>query len=111
MTDSTTVLCARPPWSWNDKLPGNRGATAHLLTQTLEQIAHTELPHLHQNAVLFLWRSPSRLSDALQVCQMWGFEPKAEMVWIKTTSQGNRAFGMGRIVRGEHENVPHCYPG
>jgi N6-adenosine-specific RNA methylase IME4 len=33
----------------------------------------------------------------------WEFTPKTEIVWIKQTTTGKRAFGMGRIVRGEHE--------
>jgi N6-adenosine-specific RNA methylase IME4 len=98
-----TIITADPPWKWDDKLPGERGASAHLLPQTLESLCETELPPLGHDAVLFLWRPASRLGDALRVASAWGFEPKTELVWIKTTVKGNRAFGMGRIVRGEHE--------
>ena len=98
-----TILTADPTWAWNDKLPGERGAAAHLLTQTVEQIAHTELPLLDPDSVLFLWRPASRLEDALYVCRAWGFEYKTEIVWLKTTVSGKRAFGMGTITRGEHE--------
>lgn len=101
-----TVLTADPPWSWNDKLSGeNRGADEHLDTLSVDQIAHTKLPALEQDSVLFLWRPASRLADALLVAQAWGFTPKTEMVWVKTTVKGNRHMGMGRIVRGEHETV------
>jgi N6-adenosine-specific RNA methylase IME4 len=98
-----TILTCEPAWAWNDKLPGNRGATTHLVTSTVEQICKTELPVLDVDSVLFLWRPASRLADALQVCAAWGFVPKTEIVWVKTTSTGKRAMGMGRVVRGEHE--------
>lgn len=41
--------------------------------------------------------------EALRVVRAWGFVPKAEIVWLKKTVNGNRHFGMGRQVRMEHE--------
>jgi N6-adenosine-specific RNA methylase IME4 len=48
--------------------------------------------------------------DALDVCKAWGFTPKSELVWIKTTKTSGPdlgtsklAFGMGHQVRGAHE--------
>lgn len=99
-----TVMTVDAPWSWNDKLPGGRGADEHMpKSLSTEQIAATRLPPLTDDAVLFLWRPASRLGDALEVCLAWGFTPKTEIVWIKRTATGKRHFGMGRIVRGEHE--------
>ena len=101
-----TVIIADPPYSWNDKLPGdNRGADEHLIALTTEQIQATALPRLDPDSVLFLWRPASRLQDSLKIAEAWGFTPKTEMVWVKTTVKGNRHMGMGRIVRGEHESV------
>lgn len=99
-----SVLTADIPWSWDDSLPGDRGAEDNLrVTLTLEQACGVRLPPLEPDAVCFLWRPASRLADALAVMQAWGFAPKTEVVWVKQTSKGNRAFGMGHIVRGEHE--------
>jgi N6-adenosine-specific RNA methylase IME4 len=100
-----TILTADPPWSWGDKLPGERGASAHLLPQTQETLEATPLPPLEPDSVLFLWRPASRLGDALAVAEAWGFTPKTELVWLKTTTTGKRHMGMGRILRGEHETV------
>jgi N6-adenosine-specific RNA methylase IME4 len=61
------------------------------------------LPELAYEAHLFLWRVASMQEEALAVIRAWGFVPKAEMVWLKKTVNGNRHFGMGRQVRMEHE--------
>ena len=39
----------------------------------------------------------------MTVLKAWGFQFKAEVVWIKTTSTGKLHFGMGRQVRYAHE--------
>ncbi len=41
--------------------------------------------------------------EALDVARMWGFTVKTEIVWLKKTAHGNRWFGMGRVLRAEHE--------
>lgn len=54
--------------------------------------------------MLFLWRVAAMQEDALTVMRAWGFSQKTEMVWLKKTRTGKRWFGMGRIVRAEHES-------
>jgi len=98
----TAVLVADPPWLLDDAL-GKRGATFHYACMTLDQIIGITLPTLGTDAVLFLWRLGSMQSEALAVARGWGFVPKAELVWIKTTKHGKRHFGMGRYVRASHE--------
>jgi N6-adenosine-specific RNA methylase IME4 len=61
------------------------------------------LPPIADDAHLFLWRVASMQQEALDLVMCWGFVPKAEIVWIKRTVNGKRAFGMGRQVRMEHE--------
>lgn len=97
-----TVLVADPPWLLNDAL-GTRGATHHYNCMTIDQIVGLALPELGPDAVLFLWRLASMQSEALAVARGWGFVPKSELVWIKTTKHGKRHFGMGRYVRAAHE--------
>lgn len=99
------VLCADPPWPFNDKLPGkNRGAARNYETMTVQDIARFPLPPLADDCLLFLWRVAAMQQEALDVVWAWGFSPvRSEIVWLKKTSQGNRWFGMGRIVRAEHE--------
>lgn len=98
------VLCADPPWKFGDKLPGpGRGAEKHYATLTVAEIQAFPLPDLLPDATLFLWRVASMPQEALDVVHAWGFTPKTEIVWLKRTVSGKRWFGMGRIVRAEHE--------
>lgn len=99
-----SVLVADPPWAFDDAL-GARGATAHYSCMSVSQICELLEPHLcvAPDAVLFLWRVGAMQQEALDVMRYWGFRPKAELVWRKTTATGKRHFGMGRIVRAEHE--------
>lgn len=98
------VLCADPAWSFGDKLPGkSRGAERNYRVMTVDEVCAFPLPPLADDALLFLWRVSSQVEEAYRVVRAWGFVPKTEIVWRKQTSKGNRHFGMGRIVRAEHE--------
>jgi len=99
------VVVADPPWQFDDKLPGpGRGADKHYRTLPQLEIERFPLPPIADDALLFLWRVSSMVEEAYRVTRAWGFVPKSEIVWLKRTSKGNRWFGMGRIVRAEHES-------
>lgn len=97
-------IVADPPWKFADHLPGKgRGAAKHYDCMTVEQICGLKLPEIAPDAILFLWRVASMSEEALQVVRAWGFTPKSEIVWVKTTKRGNVRMGMGRTVRNAHE--------
>lgn len=99
-----TLIIADAPMKWDDSLPGeNRGAATAMHPLTLEQICRTPLPQQDDDSVLLLWRPPARMRDALTILDAWGFQEKTDIVWKKLTVHGARHFGMGRIVRSEHE--------
>jgi N6-adenosine-specific RNA methylase IME4 len=102
---SPFVLIADPPWRFNDNLPGNgRGAAKHYACMSLGDIRLLMAPYCREpNAVLFLWRVAAMQLEALQLASDLGFTVKSELVWIKETATGKRAFGMGHYVRAEHE--------
>lgn len=99
------VLCADPPWPFKDRLPGKtRGAARNYQLLSVEDICRFPLPPLADDCMLFLWRVAAMQQAALDVIRMWGFKPpEREIVWQKKTAKGNRHFGMGRVVRAEHE--------
>ena len=98
------VLCADPPWRFDDKLPGKtRGAERNYKCMSIEELKAFPLPPLADDCVLFLWRVAAMQREALDVAEAWGFKVKTEIVWLKKTVDGNRWFGMGRITRAEHE--------
>lgn len=99
-----SVLYADPPWRFGDKLPGKgRGAAKHYNVMTASDICAMELPPLADDCVLFMWRVSAMQQEALDVMRAWGFTLKTEAVWAKVTKHGKRHFGMGRILRAEHE--------
>jgi N6-adenosine-specific RNA methylase IME4 len=71
---------------------------------SLEDICNFPLPRLDMfGAVLFLWRVSSMVEEAYQVCRAWGFVPKSEIVWVKSSAPPKLQIGMGHVVRGAHE--------
>lgn len=101
---SFRVLCADPPWTFGDKLPGKaRGAGRHYSTLTVDEICAFQLPLMEPDAYLFLWRVSSQVEEAYRVVRAWGFTPKSDIVWRKLTKTGKAWFGMGRSVRASHE--------
>jgi len=98
------VLVADPPWKFNDHLPGRgRGAAKHYPCMSSAEICAFPTPPMLDDAVLFLWRVAAMQREAMDVIDAWGFTFKSELVWVKRTATGRRHFGMGRIVRSEHE--------
>ncbi len=111
MSRIARVIVADPPWSFGDKLPGKtRGADKQYKTLSLSDIQRFPLPDITDDAILFLWRVSSQVEEAYAVIRAWGFVPKAEIVWIKTTGtvspEGEEEklhFGMGHYTRASHE--------
>lgn len=107
-----SVIVEDPPWKHGDQLPGDkRGAGKHYDVMTTEEICALSLPPIADDAHLFLWRVASMQQDALDVARARGFVVKSELVWLKRTKNGKRAFGMGRHVRMEHEICLICTRG
>lgn len=117
------VIVADPPWSFGDKLPGKtRGAERNYRVMSAREVERCEpyadLVHrdTEPDALLFLWRVASQVEEAMGVARAWGFVPKSEIVWVKTTKNSYEVdeplerpsffklhFGMGRYVRAAHE--------
>jgi N6-adenosine-specific RNA methylase IME4 len=99
-----SVLAADPPWSFNDRLPGNkRGASSHYACLSLADLLRFPLPPMAPDATLYLWRVAAMVPEAYAVCKAWGFEAKSEIVWVKRTKHDRAHFGMGHYVRAQHE--------
>jgi N6-adenosine-specific RNA methylase IME4 len=98
------LVLADPAWHFKDKLPGKkRGAAKHYRTLSDAEIMRYPLPPLADDCLLLLWRVAAKQRAALEVCQAWGFDVKAEIIWIKVSRSGGPHPGMGRIVRNAHE--------
>lgn len=119
------VVCADPPWSFRDKLPGrSRGAAKNYSVMSVRELCDMaerrntvairyglgasltlceEKVAIANDALLFMWRVSSQVEEAYKVVREWGFVPKTEIVWQKLTKTGKPWFGLGRYVRASHE--------
>lgn len=104
------VLVADPPWSFRDSLPGpKRGASKHYRCMSSADICRLRLPPIATNAVLFLWSVSSMLQEALDVTRAWGFSPKAQLAWVKTTRRSTADVGAARLAFGMGHQVRNCH--
>lgn len=96
------VLVADPPWQFGDALPGNgRGAVKHYECMSLIDLMFFNLPPIADDALLFLWRVAAIPEEPLRIARAWGFEPKAELVWVKTPNEETIDRGLKRATRSE----------
>lgn len=105
-TEPFRLITSDPPWRFGDALPGkSRGAGKNYKTMTIEEICAVQLPPLADDCYLLLWRVAAMVEEGYRVGRAWGFTPKSEVVWEKTTKNGLPHFGMGRHVRAAHETA------
>lgn len=98
------VIYADPPWQYDFVQVNDWGVEAHYETLPLEDIKNYKDPRgvtiqdkVAKNSVLFLWATPPKLNDAMEVIDAWGFQYTTCAVWLK-----NR-LGMGYWWMQKHE--------
>lgn len=98
------VIYADPPWQYDFVQVNDWGVEAHYDTLALEKIKKYKdgqgVPiqdKFAKTAVLFLWATPPKLRDAMEVIEAWGFQYITQAVWVK-----NR-LGMGYWWMQKHE--------
>jgi N6-adenosine-specific RNA methylase IME4 len=99
-----TVVLADPPWQYSDRTPRG-GAEHHYRTMSERALVRLPVDELAaDDAALFLWATWPLLPVALRVMQAWGFEYRnCAFAWVKTTSAGSDAVGLGHYTRGNTE--------
>lgn len=107
------TLVADPPWSFKDKgsrispdPKGEAGGIRHYNTLTVQELRDVAGEMVRAvsaaDALLFLWAPHAFVLDgvAQSVAVGWGFAPKQEGVWVKTTNDGsNIRMGAGHYTR------------
>ncbi|GAH70476.1 unnamed protein product, partial [marine sediment metagenome] len=99
-----SVILADPPWRYDFSETEPRSIEAHYATLSLEEICKYKdgngtpvQEKFADDAVLFLWATPPKIREALQVIVAWGFDYRTGAVWEKDK------FGMGYHFREQHE--------
>jgi site-specific DNA-methyltransferase (adenine-specific) len=110
------IILADPPWrfkNWSMKELAERGekwarrnGRSPYDVMTTEDIASLLVANIAaKNAILMMWATYPKLTDALQVISAWGFEYKTcAFTWIKLNKSGSGfKFGLGYHSRGNCE--------
>jgi N6-adenosine-specific RNA methylase IME4 len=96
------VLCADPPWQY-DNSGFAQSAAAHYPTMSTEAIGalprtDPTFPRCADPCVAFVWATSPLLPAALEVMAAWDFQYKACLAWVK-----DRAPGLGWWLNTRHE--------
>lgn len=92
------VIYCDPPWEYEHSVSRSREVDNHYPTMTTEKICELRIKDICQDdAVLFLWATSPKLTEALKVMWSWGFEYRTCAVWDK------EIIGMGYYFRQQHE--------
>ena len=94
------VIYADPPWQYSGASDPSRTAENHYETLSTEKICALPIGTLAtKNAVLFLWATPPKLAEAMEVIKAWGFSYVTGAVWDKQRA------GLGSWFRLQHEHL------
>jgi N6-adenosine-specific RNA methylase IME4 len=63
------------------------------------------------NAHLYLWTTNAFFSEAHELAETWGFEPKTVLTWGKVKPDGSPSMKMGHYYRGATEHAIFCVRG
>jgi N6-adenosine-specific RNA methylase IME4 len=92
------LIYADPPWQYEHIETESRAIENQYPTMALEDICALRVPAA-DDAVLFLWTTPPKVAEAMQVIDAWGFRYRTGAVWIKPS------IGMGYYFRQQHEHL------
>ncbi len=90
------LIYADPPWTYEFSQTHSREIENQYPTMKLEDIREIAVP-VADDAVLFLWATSPKVTEAASVIEAWGFTYRTCMVWVKDK------IGMGYYARQRHE--------
>lgn len=103
------TLYVDPPWRYS-KTVGEGACEDHYNTMSLDEIAALPVGELAaEKCHLHLWTTNAFLFDCQRLFEVWGFEFKSSLIWIKSDSQTNNIWelkpqlGLGNYWRCCHE--------
>ena len=114
------TLIADPPWRYDSKLQGLRGATNYPTMTVPELMTMPCGLWAETNAHLYLWTTDAFMVQAHQIARAWGFEPQNILVWVKGKEQKDRQgetvgidprMSIGFYFRHATESVLFCTRG
>lgn len=107
---SFDVIMADPPWAYKMRGPTGyeKSPQAHYECMDIDALKALPVGRLAApDCLLWMWTTWPFLANgaALELIRAWGFEGKTGLPWVKTTVNGNVAFGTGYVLRSCSEPV------
>ena len=100
-----SLILADPPWD-DEFGRSDRAIENHYPTMKREEILAMPVEEIaHEQAMLFLWATPSMAELGFETARAWGFDYRTQMIWVKPT------IGLGKYVRQRHEILLICRRG
>lgn len=92
------VILADPPWEYERPVSDSRRIENHYPIMSLDDIKALPVIRLTtDDAILFMWATPPKLAESIQVMEAWGFTYRSCAVWDK------QVIGMGYWFRQQTE--------
>ena len=95
-----------PPWPYEDRInDSTRGSSNYYPSLSVKQIKELDVDSLaSDNCLLWVWFTKLFRRWGEEIIESWGFIPKTEWIWAKTTADGSKIRGgMGYYNRMAHE--------
>ena len=93
------TIVADPPWRYDSKLVGLRGATDYP-TMTQDELLNMPIGlWAGKDSHLYLWTTDAFIVQAHQLAVAWGFEVKNVIVWAKGRDEQQVSMGVGFYFR------------
>lgn len=96
------VIMADPPWDIHMDLPYG--------TLSDDEMKNLKVQDLQTDGIIFLWVTGRATELARECLEIWGYERKEELVWIKT-NQLQRLIRTGRTGHWLNHSKEHCLIG
>ena len=93
------VIVIDPPWNYGTEYdPEGRRCASPYPEMSIEELKQLKIP-ANENCILWLWTTNAFMHDAFHLLEVWKFEPKTILTWVKDR------MGLGNWLRGQTE---HC---
>ena len=106
-----SVIYADPPWQYECNLDNDRAVDNHYPTMehggilSLKVGGRTVSEVAHDDAILFMWTTSPKVSEACEVIKEWGFRYVGCAIWDKQN------IGIGNYFRIQHEILMYATRG
>jgi len=98
------TLVVDPPWDYDSLSVA--GVAPDYATMTIDQLARMNIAQWAEDGChLYLWTTNNFMGKACGLMEVWGFQHRTVLTWIKTDKNGKPRLGLGTYFRNTTEQV------